>query len=127
MRVRARAFDPQLIPPDLRPYLGQIFVVPGIEYDVHAVVAFQGMVHFLMVWDIDPPLPGWDPAWLFDVVDASIPNDWICASFHTEPQLLIGPEFIARGHQEYTDMVELVPWQVARFWKYVESRRPQDI
>jgi hypothetical protein len=63
--------------------------------------------------------PGWKPAWLFDVIDSLIPRDWICSTFHDDPALVLGPDFIARDLEGYAAMVELDPEQVGRFWNRV--------
>jgi hypothetical protein len=120
MRVRARQVDPTTAPAALRPYLGQILVTAGKEYEVHAAVVFEGLVAMQVVDDLG--YPNWEPAWLFDVVDSAIPGDWICSAFHDDPALVLGPDFIARSLDEYVAMVELDPQQVERFWNRVAGR-----
>jgi hypothetical protein len=96
-------------------------VTVGVEYDVHAAAVFEGLVLMLLVDDLG--YPGWKPAWLFDVVDSAIPNDWIFCSFHDDPALVLGPDFIARSVESYTAMVELEPGQVERFWSRITPTR----
>jgi hypothetical protein len=119
MRVRARQVDYATAPKVLRLYLGQPLVTVGKEYDVHAVAVFEGRVMMQIITDAD--WPSWRTAWLFDVIDRSIPSDWICATFHDEPSLVLGPEFIARSIEDYEAMVELVTEKVDRFWQRVEA------
>lgn len=124
MRVQARQADHALAPAPVRPYLGQTLITAGKEYEVHAAVVFEGLVLVQVVDDVG--YPGWKPAWLFDVVDPSVPTDWICSTFHDDPSLVLGPEFVAGGQERYAAMVELEPEQVERFWKRVEERRWDD-
>ncbi len=70
----------------------------------------------------DAGYPSWKPAWLFDVVDSTIPADWICSAFHDDPMLVLGPEFVARTQEGYVAMVELDREQVERFWNRVGGR-----
>jgi hypothetical protein len=65
--------------------------------------------------------PSWKPAWLFDVVDPSIPGDWICSTFRDDPCLVLGPAFVAGSLEAYAAMVELEPAQVEQFWQRVEK------
>jgi hypothetical protein len=120
MRVRARQADPSTAPTGVRPYLGQTLVTGGKEYDVHAAAVFDGLLMMQIVDDLG--YPGWKPAWLFDVVDTAIPNDWVCSAFHDDPELVLGPDFVAHSLEGYTAMVELVPEQVERFWKRVRGQ-----
>mgnify|MGYP001217427755 CR=1 FL=1 len=122
MRVRARQVNLAEAPDSIREFLGnpdQVLVSPGKEYEVHAVAVFKGQVFMLFVNDLD--YPNWKPAWLFDVVDSAIPTDWICSTFHDEPSLVLGPDFIAGSVEEYNAMAELEPEQVERFWRRVKS------
>lgn len=121
MRIRARHVDHASAPTPVRPYLGQPLVTVGKEYEVHATALFEGIV-LVQVVD-DRGYPGWKPAWLFDVVDTRIPADWICSTFHDDPSLVVGPEFVAGSQDRYVAMVELEPDQVERFWKRLERGR----
>lgn len=124
MRVRARKATPAAAPASLRRYLGQTLVTAGKEYEVHAAAVFEGLVFVQVVDDVG--YPGWEPAWLFDVVDPAVPADWICSTFHDDPSLVLGPEFIASSTEHYRAMVELEPAQVEKFWKRVAQRRQND-
>jgi hypothetical protein len=105
----------------VRSYLGQTTVAPGKEYEVHAAAVFEGLVLMQVIDDLG--YPGWKPAWLFDVVDTTVPTDWICSTFHDDPSFVLGPEFIASSLEGYAAMVELEPEQVERFWKRAGGRR----
>lgn len=120
MLVRARPVNQALAPAAVRPYLGQLLITPGKEYEVHAAAVFEGLLLVQVIDDVG--YPAWKPAWLFDVVDRAVPTDWICSTFHDDPSLVLGPEFIAGGQERYAAMVELEPEQVERFWKRIEQR-----
>jgi hypothetical protein len=96
----------------------------GKEYEVYAAAVFEGLVLVQIIDDLG--YPGWKPAWLFDVVDPAVPADWICSTFHDDPSLVLGPEFVASSTERYTAMVELEPGQVEKFWKRVKERRQED-
>lgn len=119
MRVRARQVDLTQAPPSLRLYLGQVLVSPDREYEVHAVAVFEGLAMMQVVADLGHPV--WEPAWLFDVVDSSLPSDWICSTFRNNPSLVLGPDFVAGSLEAYVSMVELHPEQVDRFWERIRS------
>lgn len=119
MRVVARIVDRSTAPDDIHPYIRQVFVTPGVQYEVHAVAVFEGSAALLVVDDIDRPT--WWPTWLFDNVSSAIPSDWICAFFKEEPSLVIGPDFIARDIESYGAMVTLEAEQVDKFWKRVDG------
>ena len=119
MRVRARTKDYATAPTAVRPYLGQTLITSGREYEVYAAVVFEGIVLTQVIDDSDRP--GWKPAWLFEVVDATVPADWICSMFRDEPSLILGPAFVAGSLEQYTAMVELEPEQVEAFWKHVKE------
>lgn len=120
MRMRARHVDATSIPTAIRPYLGQTFLTTGKDYEVEAAAVFEGLVMLQVVDDLGNP--AWRPAWLFDLVEPTIPGDWVLASFHNEPALVLGPAFIAESVQAYGAMVELQPDQVRRFWERVDAR-----
>jgi hypothetical protein len=69
--------------------------------------------------------PSWRHNWLFDVVDTTVPKDWICNVLHEEPVLLLGPEFVARDEASYGAMIELEADQVDRFWKRPDALRSE--
>ena len=119
MRVIALKVDLERCPAELRPYLGQSFTTVRKDYLVHALVLFEGHVFIQIIDDLDNP--SWRPFWQFDLADSSIPEDWICGAFHGEPQLVVGPEFIAKDPASYAGMVELEMEQVSRFWARIKS------
>lgn len=123
MRVLAREVDLTRCPPRVaesaRP--GQVFVTAGKQYEVYAVAVFEGCPMLQIVDDLRSA--AWLPAWLFDVIDASLPVDWICNLFREEPALVMGPLFVATDQTAYSSMVELESGQVDRFWNRVEALR----
>jgi len=117
MRVRARRESFADCPPALQA-LGfsarsQTHISVGATYAVHALSVFQGAV-FLQIRN-DLTFPGWLPAWLFEPIEPGIPSDWICSLLEDEPQVVIGPAFVARDHAAYTAMVEQHPAAVRLF------------
>ncbi|WP_437779222.1 hypothetical protein [Sorangium sp. So ce1097] len=102
----------------------QTFLTVGREYEVQAVAVFRGFPVLQVVDDLGGS--SWRASWLFDVVERSIPTDWICNILHEEPAMLLGPEFVAKDEDSYGAMVELEAEQVDRFWKRVNARRIED-
>lgn len=98
----------------------------GTVYEVHALAVFDGMVFLLILEDGQRDFPHWNPAWLFEVCDWSVPDDWICniISGGLEGlQMVLGPEFIAKDEESYCRMAELEKESVDAFWKRIEARR----
>lgn len=51
-------------------------VLLGEVYDVHAIALWAGgTVHYL-IYDRDAGVPVWNPADLFDVINAELPSNW---------------------------------------------------
>jgi hypothetical protein len=98
---------------------GQTFISLGKEYEVQALVVFDGQAYVQIVDDIRHI--GWYSAWFFDAVDPSISTDWICTISDTRVQMIMGPPFIARSEEEYSRMVELDPDLVELFWTRFNS------
>jgi hypothetical protein len=120
MRVVFRNPDMSECPKNIEPYTRNPHLTPDREYEVQSIVAFQGVVAFLLISDADVPM--WEPAWLFRVTDYSIPQDWICNSMLDWPELIIGPSFIADSQDSYSRMVELERAQVDELRKRIERR-----
>jgi len=123
MRVVARKVNWSECPADIAPYTkeSQTFLTVGHEYEVQAVAVFKGSVALQVIDDLR--YPAWEASWLFEVLDKTIPSDWICSVFEDEPILVLGPEFIAKDRDSYGAMVDLEADQVDRFWKRVGSDR----
>jgi len=79
----------------------------GTEREVHAVSVFSGVVFLMVLNDLDFFV--WLPAWLFQVLDGSLPSDWIIGVFDDDPVAVIGPRFVAESLESYTRMVEEDP------------------
>lgn len=123
MRAVAQRTSFENSPPELGVYQkasGQVFLTISQEYEVHALAAFANAI-FLQVVD-DNNYPAWYPAWLFNVVDKTLPSDWIGNIFHDELELVFGPEFIARDEASYSAMVELESNSVRQFWNRIVNR-----
>jgi hypothetical protein len=121
MEVIARKVDLAQAPASIARLVtpGQVFVTAGKRYEVFAAVVFEGRLTLQIVDDLR--YPAWLPVWLFEVVDPTLPPDWICNLFHDEPALLLGPPFIAKDQAAHASMVELEADQVDRFWKRVDA------
>lgn len=89
------------------------------EYTVWALSRFQGMVFFQVINDVD--YPDWVPAWLFRVIDNTIPAGWVFNVFDDNVEMVLGPDFIASDQQAYDRMVELHPTAVVAFWSHVKT------
>lgn len=98
---------------------GQVFITVGKKYEVHGLASFEEQIVFQVIDDIRHP--AWLPAWLFDVVDSTLPEDWVCSIFHDAPNLVAGPPFLAESQDSYAKMVELDADSVELFWKRVDS------
>jgi len=94
----------------------------GAEYDVFALAVFEGRLSLQILDDLG--YVSWEPAWLFDVIDSSIPADWICNFFREEPSMIAGPPFVARDTKSYASMVQLESDAVNQFWARVGPRSP---
>ena len=91
----------------------------GKEYEVFALSVFQGVVFLQVV--VDANHITWLPAWLFEVCDATLPNDWICSLPAGDLQMILGPDFVAADEASYNQMVELDSKLVAAFWRRLEA------
>lgn len=123
MRVVARKVDWSDCPIGIASYTkrGQTFLTVGRAYEVHAVAVFRGFPALQVVDDLNQP--SWEANWLFDIIDTSIPDDWICNAFEEDPILVLGPDFVAHDRASYGTMVDLEAEQVNRFWRRVEARQ----
>lgn len=121
MKVRVIRSSRDDCPDDLRMFLPcNNPVTLAQEYEVHAIVTFNG-IGFVQIVD-DLRYPSWQPAWLFQMIDGVLPDDWLCNIFN-DGSLIVGPSFIACDEESYRAMAELDADQVDRFWKRLESRR----
>lgn len=101
----------------------QTDITIGKEYEVHALSLFNGLLSFQIIDDYD--YPSWLPSWLFDVIDSSLPDDWICNVFVGDsPHFVLGPIFVATDELSYANMVEMDPQSVECFWSRIKERCP---
>ena len=100
----------------------QLRLSAGKEYDVHAVSVYDGIVFVQIVDDHDHP--DFQARVLFDVVDPSIPGDWICNVFPTGPvQLVMGPPFVAKDLASYCAMADQ-DWDVVQLlWRRIDAQK----
>jgi hypothetical protein len=96
----------------------QTLLSPHKDYVVHAVSVFDKVVFVQIVDDKDTPV--FLPRALFEMVEADLPDDWICSLFPEGPvQLLLGPPFVARDLDAYNAMLDQEAAQVQRFWQRI--------
>jgi hypothetical protein len=126
MRALARPVDYASCPETVALYVnpGQVRLTPGSEYVIHALAVFGGIAHVQVIDDLG--YPGWRPAWLFSFADSTMPKDWICSVFPDgDPQVIVGPRFVAQDQDAYSRMVELQAEQVSRFWERLDRLRDE--
>lgn len=125
MRVVARDVKTSECPPKIEPYLRQVFATPGKQYEVYAVFTIDGITFVSIVNDLGLEMR--EPIWLFDVVDKSVPNDWICNFFAENMAMILGPEFLARDAEAYSQLVDRDPKVTTPFWERVRADRQKVI
>lgn len=121
MRIIARNVKTSECPPALEPFLRQVFVTPMREYEVHSVATVDG-ISFVSIID-DTGSESRKPIWLFDILDKSMPEDWICNLFPEQGAVVIGPSFVAKDAESYSRLVERDPDITTQFWDRVRARR----
>lgn len=89
----------------------------GKEYEVMALVQSGDVAMLQIVNDID--FPDWLHSWFFDVIDPTIPVDWICNTLGDERGIALGPEFVVKDREGYEQMILLEPDPVDKFWARV--------
>jgi hypothetical protein len=136
MLVQARQVDYSECPPEIRPFAtpGQVFLEMGKRYRVFGIrteppiMEKNGatppgkVVLFLVVDDIG--YPSWKPAWLFDIVDPRLADDWIYNQIGGEP--IFAPPIVAETEESLVDLMDHVPEQLDRFFQYAEGPRLPD-
>jgi hypothetical protein len=100
---------------------GKIFLTIEKQYEVWAIAKFEDLIFLQVINDID--YPAWYDSWLFDIVEMSLPHDWVCNLFNDEPSLILGPSFIVKDITSYNAMVELEPESVKTFWERVKTTK----
>lgn len=121
MRIVARNVKTSECPPALEPFLRQVFVTPMREYEVHSVATVDG-ISFVSIID-DTGSESRKPIWLFDILDKSIPEDWICNLFPEQGAVVIGPSFVAKDAESYSRLVDRDSEVTTQFWDRVRARR----
>lgn len=98
--------------------------VLGIElgevYEVHAIVLWQNAIFYQVTRSGHIT---WLPSTVFEVLDHSVPKDWLANQFDEEVPFILGPSFIIQNKQAYVDMVDLMPEQVRQFRVRLENKR----
>lgn len=91
----------------------QIDVQSTQVYEVHAIALWSETVLYQVVGDSG--IITWIPSGAFNVLDNSMPSDWLVNRLDDEVALIIGPYFVIQNKESYSDMVELVPDKVMQF------------
>jgi hypothetical protein len=123
MLVRPRSLASGALPAIESRYVSkdQLFLSPDKNYEVHAVSVYDGIAFLQIVDDKDTPV--FLPRPLFEMVESSIPTDWICNVFAEGPvQLVMGPAYVAESLESYDAMVDQRRKQVESFWRRIASR-----
>jgi hypothetical protein len=63
---------------------------------------------------------------LFEIVDRTVPSDWVCLLQNRSLRMVMGPEFIAKDEESYGSMVENDPDAVKQFGNYVKRLKKKD-
>ena len=124
MKVIAKITSRENAPELVKKYVG----VPSEltvdrEYVVHALTAYDEVVLFQVVDDLQ--MPSWNPAVLFEISDHSLPSDWICNVLDIG-HMVLGPAFVAQSLQAYCDMAVLDSDQVDLFWKRIDRLEAEE-
>jgi hypothetical protein len=118
MRVRAKSVDKSKLTPKEAVYFTPAKrVTPGKEYSVYAVSVYDGLTIVLHVDDLDTPT--FSPTYHFDVVDPQLGSDWICTLHNEQPQLVLGPSYIAKDLEAYSGMADMREAQFSEFWRRI--------
>lgn len=126
-------------PPEIRKESGKNFceflkIIPiGTEFEVYAVMC-DSICRYQIVRG---GYPSWDASWFFEIIDNSIPSDWICNSFvyptysfpwNKIPGIkqdniltVIGPSFIAESYQSFCETMSQEGKPIIEFWKRVKQ------
>jgi|SRR5690554_275010 len=99
------------------------YISSSKRYDVYGILLHERFPTVLML--NDSGLAMWHQAWLFDVLDKTIPEDWVTNFFHVQNSgsaIIMGPEFIVKNRASYTEMVLQEPPTYDRFFIYRTQR-----
>lgn len=103
----------------------QFTLSEGLDYEVHGIVVYDGLVASLIV-DDDSYLE-WVPNYLLEIIDPRIPDSWICSIFGQQvPSLVLGPPVVAASQEDYERLVDQDSQKIADFWKWLRARRDRE-
>ncbi|AKT38705.1 hypothetical protein [Chondromyces crocatus] len=98
----------------------QTFLTRGKLYTVYTVSVYDGITCLQVVDDLSTPV--FIPRSRFEIVDASIPEDWICTTLSTgKVQLILGPPHVAKDIDAYNRMIDQEIAQVETFWRRIDD------
>lgn len=106
--MRGKAINWDSLPTQLVPFVSrtQTRVSCSKEYEVHCVSVYRNVVFVLIIDDANNP--AFVPSTLFDIVDRTIPPDWIFNLINDlGVDFVAGPTFIANDLTSYCSMADL--------------------
>jgi hypothetical protein len=112
-------YSPELNSP---PYKHNLTI--GKEYEAYALALFEESLTIQIIDDLN--YSDWVPASLFEIVDRTVPSDWVCLLQNRSLRMVMGPEFIAKDEESYGSMVENDPDAVKQFGNYVKRLKKKD-
>lgn len=125
MIVEYRAELADALPESRRRFMNQVRLTPGRRYEVHGISVFEQTAFVLVMDDIDTD--AFCPSAAFRVVDATIPQGWVCTPSDGAVQLVLGPPFLAASVETYDTFVDHSDRdQLNEFWQHLDARRRVD-
>jgi hypothetical protein len=94
----------------------QLFLTKGRGYDVHAISASVHDTCYLIINDEN--LFRWEYSWMFEILEGTIPSDWIVGSLPTpyDRDTIIGPSFLTSSVEVYSDIAEGLQPAINLMW-----------
>lgn len=92
----------------------------GKSYEAHCLASHRGELRVLVVGDDNYTFLF--PLWFFDVIDGSIPDDWITSHLRESELLAMGPPFMVCDAHAYDEMVEGLGDFGAKFDRRIDAR-----
>ncbi|MDR2513189.1 MAG: hypothetical protein LBD01_05290 [Puniceicoccales bacterium] len=84
-----------------------VHLTVGSELYVQAIFVFSRITIFFVIDNFNR-FTG-KPAWLFEITDWTMPDDWIISAFNYDPSIVIGPRIIAENIDAYNRFAEQEP------------------
>lgn len=105
-----------LLTAELKKYFQEdnMTITKGKGYTIFALSNWKNVFFYLIISDEN--CPEWIPSNVFNLIDGSIPNDWIINHISETLKMILGPEYIARSEEAYNSMVQLESNSIKMFW-----------